>query len=573
MEDKTKITYPESEKVYMQGQLHPYLKVGMRKVNLTPTVVVENGKKVMTENAPVYIYDTSGAYSDPEQKVDLKKGLPRLREPWIQERDVERLTEISSEYGKMRLADKSLDSLRFDHITLPYRAKAGKQITQMYYAKQGIVTPEMEYVAIRENMNCQQLGIETYITPEFVRDEIAAGHAALPANINHPEAEPMIIGSKFLVKINTNIGNSATSSTIEEEVEKAVWSCKWGGDTLMDLSTGENIHETREWIIRNCPVPVGTVPMYQAMEKVHGKAENLTWELFKDTLIEQCEQGVDYFTIHCGIRLKNIHYANDRLCGMVSRGGSIISQWCKIHQKESFLYEHFDDICDICAQYDVALSLGDGLRPGAIRDANDRAQFAELDTMGELIERAWAKNVQAFIEGPGHVPMHKIRENMDRQIEKCHGAPFYTLGPLVTDIAPGYDHITSAIGAAQIGWYGTAMLCYVTPKEHLALPQKEDVRIGVVTYKIAAHAADLAKGHPGAEVRDDALSKARYEFRWKDQFNLSLDPERALQYYKEANHLNGKYCTMCGPNFCAMRISQRLKDCDYDAEIENTENE
>ena len=573
MEDKTKITYPESEKVYMQGQLHPYLKVGMRKVNLTPTVVVENGKKVMTENAPVYIYDTSGAYSDPEQKVDLKKGLPRLCEPWIQERDVERLTEISSEYGKMRLADKSLDSLRFDHITLPYRAKAGKQITQMYYAKQGIVTPEMEYVAIRENMNCQQLGIETYITPEFVRDEIAAGRAALPANINHPEAEPMIIGSKFLVKINTNIGNSATSSTIEEEVEKAVWSCKWGGDTLMDLSTGENIHETREWIIRNCPVPVGTVPMYQAMEKVHGKAENLTWELFKDTLIEQCEQGVDYFTIHCGIRLKNIHYANDRLCGMVSRGGSIISQWCKIHQKESFLYEHFDDICDICAQYDVALSLGDGLRPGAIRDANDRAQFAELDTMGELVERAWAKNVQAFIEGPGHVPMHKIRENMDRQIEKCHGAPFYTLGPLVTDIAPGYDHITSAIGAAQIGWYGTAMLCYVTPKEHLALPQKEDVRIGVVTYKIAAHAADLAKGHPGAEVRDDALSKARYEFRWKDQFNLSLDPERALQYYKEANHLNGKYCTMCGPNFCAMRISQRLKDCDYDAEIENTENE
>ena len=573
MEDKTKITYPESEKVYMQGQLHPYLKVGMRKVNLTPTVVVENGKKVMTENAPVYIYDTSGAYSAPEQKVDLKKGLPRLREPWIQERDVERLTEISSEYGKMRLADKSLDSLRFDHITLPYRAKAGKQITQMYYAKQGIVTPEMEYVAIRENMNCQQLGIETYITPEFVRDEIAAGRAALPANINHPEAEPMIIGSKFLVKINTNIGNSATSSTIEEEVEKAVWSCKWGGDTLMDLSTGENIHETREWIIRNCPVPVGTVPMYQAMEKVHGKAENLTWELFKDTLIEQCEQGVDYFTIHCGIRLKNIHYANDRLCGMVSRGGSIISQWCKIHQKESFLYEHFDDICDICAQYDVALSLGDGLRPGAIRDANDRAQFAELDTMGELVERAWAKNVQAFIEGPGHVPMHKIRENMDRQIEKCHGAPFYTLGPLVTDIAPGYDHITSAIGAAQIGWYGTVMLCYVTPKEHLALPQKEDVRIGVVTYKIAAHAADLAKGHPGAEVRDDALSKARYEFRWKDQFNLSLDPERALQYYKEANHLNGKYCTMCGPNFCAMRISQRLKDCDYDAEIENTENE
>lgn len=564
MEDKTKITYPDSEKVYMPGQLFPYLKVGMRKVNLTPTVAVENGEKIITENAPVYIYDTSGAYSDPNLKVDLKKGLPRLREPWIQEREVERLPEITSEYGKMRLADKSLDTLRFEHITLPYRAKPGKQVTQMYYAKQGIITPEMEYVAIRENMNCKELGIDTYITPEFVRNEIAAGRAALPANINHPEAEPMIIGSKFLVKINTNIGNSATSSTIEEEVEKAVWSCKWGGDTLMDLSTGANIHETREWIIRNCPVPVGTVPMYQAMEKVNGKAEDLTWELFRDTLIEQCEQGVDYFTIHCGIRLKNIHFANERLCGMVSRGGSIISQWCKVHQKESFLYEHFDDICDICAQYDVALSLGDGLRPGAIRDANDRAQFAELDTMGELVERAWAKNVQAFIEGPGHVPMHKIKENMERQIEKCHGAPFYTLGPLVTDIAPGYDHITSAIGAAQIGWYGTAMLCYVTPKEHLALPQKEDVRVGVVTYKIAAHAADLAKGHPGAEVRDDALSKARYEFRWKDQFNLSLDPERALQYYKEANHLNGKYCTMCGPNFCAMRISQRLKSCDYE---------
>ncbi|WP_300910440.1 phosphomethylpyrimidine synthase ThiC [uncultured Bacteroides sp.] len=564
MEDKTKITYPDSEKVYMPGQLFPYLKVGMRKVNLTPTVAVENGEKIITENAPVYIYDTSGAYSDPNLKVDLKKGLPRLREPWIQEREVERLPEITSEYGKMRLDDKSLDALRFEHITLPYRAKPGKQVTQMYYAKQGIITPEMEYVAIRENMNCKELGIDTYITPEFVRNEIAAGRAALPANINHPEAEPMIIGSKFLVKINTNIGNSATSSTIEEEVEKAVWSCKWGGDTLMDLSTGANIHETREWIIRNCPVPVGTVPMYQAMEKVNGKAEDLTWELFRDTLIEQCEQGVDYFTIHCGIRLKNIHFANERLCGMVSRGGSIISQWCKVHQKESFLYEHFDDICDICAQYDVALSLGDGLRPGAIRDANDRAQFAELDTMGELVERAWAKNVQAFIEGPGHVPMHKIKENMERQIEKCHGAPFYTLGPLVTDIAPGYDHITSAIGAAQIGWYGTAMLCYVTPKEHLALPQKEDVRVGVVTYKIAAHAADLAKGHPGAEVRDDALSKARYEFRWKDQFNLSLDPERALQYYKEANHLNGKYCTMCGPNFCAMRISQRLKSCDYE---------
>ena len=565
MEDKIKINYPDSEKVYMPGSLYPELRVGMRRVRLTPTVVVKDGEKVLTENPPVYIYDTSGAYSDPAVPIDLRKGLPRLREEWIRKREVERLPGITSEYGRARLADRSLDHLRFEHIQLPYRAKEGCQVTQMYYAKQGIITPEMEYVAIRENMNCRELGIDSYITPEFVRQEIAAGRAALPANINHPEAEPMIIGSRFLVKINTNIGNSATSSTIEEEVEKAVWSCKWGGDTLMDLSTGDNIHETREWIIRNCPVPVGTVPMYQAMEKVKGRAEDLTWELFRDTLIEQCEQGVDYFTIHCGIRLRNIHYANDRLCGMVSRGGSIISQWCKAHNRESFLYEHFDDICDICARYDVALSLGDGLRPGAIRDANDRAQFAELDTMGELVERAWAKNVQAFIEGPGHVPMHKIRENMDRQIEKCHGAPFYTLGPLVTDIAPGYDHITSAIVAALIGWYGTAMLCYVTPKEHLALPQKEDVRVGVVTYKIAAHAADLAKGHPGADVRDNALSKARYEFRWKDQFNLSLDPERALHYYREANHLNGKYCTMCGPHFCAMRISQQLRDCDYTA--------
>ncbi|MBO5025955.1 MAG: phosphomethylpyrimidine synthase ThiC [Bacteroidaceae bacterium] len=561
MENNIKITYPDSEKVYMQGQIYPELRVGMRKVNLTPTVTIENGEKVMHENEPVYVYDTSGAYSDPNAEIDLKKGLPRLREEWILSRGgVERLEEVSSEYGRMRLADKSLDHLRFEHIRKPLRAKDGCEVGQMYYAKQGIVTPEMEYVAIRENMNCAAMGIETHITPEFVRDEIAAGRAVLPANINHPEAEPMIIGRNFLVKINTNIGNSATTSSIEEEVEKAVWSCKWGGDTLMDLSTGDNIHETREWIVRNCPVPVGTVPMYQAMEKVHGKAEDLTWELFRDTLIEQCEQGVDYFTIHCGIRLKNIHFAQERLTGMVSRGGSIISKWCQMHQKESFLYEHFDDICDIVAKYDVALSLGDGLRPGSTFDANDRAQFAELDTMGELVERAWAKNVQAFIEGPGHVPMHKIHENMQRQIEKCHNAPFYTLGPLVTDIAPGYDHITSAIGAAQIGWYGTAMLCYVTPKEHLALPDKEDVRVGVVTYKIAAHAADLAKGHPGAAVRDNALSKARYEFRWKDQFNLSLDPERALEYYKTANHVGGKYCTMCGPNFCAMRISQTMKD-------------
>lgn len=569
MESNIRIKFPDSEKVYMEGKIHPEIRVGMRKVNLTPTVSIENGKKVYKENAPVYVYDTSGIYSDPNAEIDLKKGLPRMREPWILKRGgVERLDEVSSEYGRMRLNDKSLDHLRFEHICKPLRAKKGCQVGQMYYAKQGIVTPEMEYVAIRENMNCRELGIETHITPEFVRDEIATGRAVLPANINHPEAEPMIIGRNFLVKINTNIGNSATTSSIDEEVEKAVWSCKWGGDTLMDLSTGDNIHETREWIIRNCPVPVGTVPMYQAMEKVNGKAEDLTWELFRDTLIEQCEQGVDYFTIHCGIRLQNIHLANGRMTGMVSRGGSIISKWCQMHQKESFLYEHFDDICDILAQYDVAVSLGDGLRPGSIYDANDKAQFAELDTMGELVERAWAKNVQAFIEGPGHVPMHKIHENMERQIEKCHNAPFYTLGPLVTDIAPGYDHITSAIGAAQIGWYGTAMLCYVTPKEHLALPNKEDVRVGVVTYKIAAHAADLAKGHPGAYIRDNALSKARYEFRWKDQFNLSLDPERALEYYKTANHVGGRYCTMCGPNFCAMRISQSLEDeaCEADGE-------
>lgn len=564
MDNLMKIKYPSSEKVYMEGTLFPGIRVAMRKVNLTPTVTKDkNGKKHFSENAPVYVYDTSGAYSDPKVEINLKRGLPRLREPWILKRGgVEKLSQQSSEYCRERLANKSLDELRFQHIALPYRALPGKSVTQMAYAKQGIITPEMEYVAIRENMNCEELGIKTHITPEFVREEVAAGRAVIPANINHPEAEPMIIGRNFLVKINTNIGNSATTSNINEEVEKAVWSCKWGGDTIMDLSTGANIHETREWIIRNSPVPVGTVPMYQAMEKVHGVAKNLTWELYRDTLIEQCEQGVDYFTIHCGIRRKNIHLANGRLTGMVSRGGSIISEWCLQNDRESFLYEHFDDICDICAQYDVAISLGDGLRPGSIYDANDAAQFAELDTMGELVERAWTKNVQAFIEGPGHVPMNKIKENMERQIEKCHNAPFYTLGPLVTDIAPGYDHITSAIGAAQIGWLGTAMLCYVTPKEHLALPNRDDVRTGVVTYKLAAHAADLAKGHPSAQIRDNALSKARYEFRWKDQFNLGLDPELAQKYYKEAHYENGEFCTMCGPNFCAMRISRRLKDCD-----------
>ena len=554
-----KKAYAQREKAYMNGKLFPFIRVGMQKVNLTPTVKIVNGEKEMTPNAPVYIYDTSGPFSDPSMQIDLKKGLPRMRESWITARgDVEQLPSITSEYGKMRRDDKSLDHLRFEHIALPYRAKAGKCCTQMYYAKQGIVTPEMEYVAIRENMNCQELGIDTHITPEFVRDEIAAGRAVLPANINHPESEPMIIGRNFLVKINTNIGNSATTSSIDEEVEKAVWSCKWGGDTLMDLSTGANIHETREWIVRNCPVPVGTVPIYQALEKVNGKVEDLTWEIYKDTLIEQCEQGVDYFTIHAGIRRHNVHLADKRLCGIVSRGGSIMSKWCLIHDQESFLYEHFDEICDILAQYDVAVSLGDGLRPGSIYDANDEAQFAELDTMGELVVRAWKKNVQAFIEGPGHVPLHKIQENMQRQIEKCHNAPFYTLGPLVTDIAPGYDHITSAIGAAQIGWLGTAMLCYVTPKEHLGLPNKEDVRTGVITYKIAAHAADLAKGHPGAQIRDNALSKARYEFRWRDQFHLSLDPDRALAYFQEGKHEDGEYCTMCGPNFCAMKLSKDL---------------
>lgn len=559
---KNRIEFPASEKVYMTGTHYPDLHVGMRKVEQMPTVTVKDGKKELVQNQDVYIYDTSGAYSDPDVCIDLERGLPRIRERFVRcNDDIVQLEEITSEYGRMRLKDSSLDMLRFKNTVPPYVAAAGKQITQLYYARCGMITPEMEYVAIRENMNCDQLGIDTHITPEFVRDEIAAGRAVIPANINHPEAEPMIIGRNFLVKINTNIGNSATSSSMEEEVEKAIWSCKWGGDTLMDLSTGANIHETREWIIRNCPVPVGTVPIYQALEKVNGKVEDLTWEIYRDTLLEQCEQGVDYFTIHAGIRLQNVHLAEKRLTGIVSRGGSIMSKWCLVHNRESFLYEHFDDICDLLAQYDVAISLGDGLRPGSIHDANDEAQFAELDTLGELVQRAWNKNVQAFIEGPGHVPMHKLRENMDRQMKACHEAPFYTLGPLVTDIAPGYDHITSAIGAAQIGWMGTAMLCYVTPKEHLGLPDKEDVRTGVVTYKLAAHAADLAKGHPVAQVRDNALSKARYEFRWKDQFNLSLDPERALEYFKAGHHEEGEYCTMCGPNFCAMRLSRDLSNC------------
>ncbi len=556
-----KKAYAQREKHYIKGTMFPFIRVGMQKVNLTPTVVKdERGVPHQEPNRPVLIYDTSGPFSDPSVEIDLKKGLPRLREQWIVDRqDTEVLPEVSSEYGRMRLADKSLDSLRFEHIQLPRRAMKGKRITQMDYARRGVITPEMEYVSIRENMDCAELGIESHITPEFVRKEIAEGRAVLPANINHPEAEPMIIGRNFSVKINTNIGNSATTSSIDEEVDKAVWSCKWGGDTLMDLSTGANIHETREWIVRNCPVPVGTVPIYQALEKVNGRVEDLDWEVFKDTLIEQCEQGVDYFTVHVGIRLHNVHLADSRLCGIVSRGGSIMSKWCLIHKRESFLYEHFDDICDIVAQYDVALSLGDGLRPGCTADANDAAQFAELDTMGELVTRAWERGVQAFIEGPGHVPMHKIKENMERQLEKCHEAPFYTLGPIVTDIAPGYDHITSAIGGAQIAWLGTAMLCYVTPKEHLALPNRDDVRAGVVTYKIAAHAADLAKGHPGAWIRDNALSKARFEFRWRDQFHLSLDPELSLQYFQEAGHTDGEYCTMCGPNFCAAKLTHDLR--------------
>lgn len=556
-----KNSYPGSEKIYVPGKLYN-IQVGMRKVNLTDTVKIIDGKRITRHNDPVYIYDTSGAYTDPKIEIDLKKGLPRLRESWITGRnDVERLSEITSQYGRSRMADKSLDPIRFKNVQLPYRAKKGKEITQMYYAKKGIITPEMEYVAIRENLQNEMLGIKSHITPEFVRDEVAAGRAIIPANINHPEAEPMIIGRNFLVKLNTNIGNSALSSGIEEEVDKALWSCRWGGDTLMDLSTGDNIHETREWIIRNCPVPMGTVPIYQALEKVNGKAEDLTWEIYKDTLIEQCEQGVDYFTIHAGVLKAHAELVGERLTGIVSRGGSIMTKWCISHNQENFLYTHFDEICEIVKQYDVALSLGDGMRPGSIHDANDRSQFLELDVLGELTQKAWAHNVQVIIEGPGHVPIQKIRENMDKQLTSCHEAPFYTLGPLTTDIAPGYDHITSAIGAAMIAWYGTAMICYVTPKEHLGLPNREDVRNGVIAYKIAAHAADIAKGHPGAQVRDDALSKARFEFRWKDQFNLSLDPERALEYYKEGSKNDGEYCTMCGPNFCAMRISQNLNDC------------
>ena len=551
-------SYPSSEKVYLKGSLFP-INVGMRKINLTPNVHYEGNTRIETPNEPVLVYDTSGPYTDPNQKININQGIPRLREEWIANRgDVDELDDITSQYGRMRRNDHTLDAIRFPIQHKPLKAKPGKKITQMAYAKAGVITPEMEYVAIRENMNNAQLGIKSHITPEMVRSEVAAGRAIIPANINHPEAEPMIIGKQFSVKLNTNIGNSALLSSIEEEVNKAVWSCYWGGDTLMDLSTGNNIHETREWIIRNCPVPVGTVPIYQALEKVNGQVKDLTWEIYRDTLIEQCEQGVDYFTIHAGVLKQHADLLESRLTGCVSRGGSIITEWGVLHNQESFLYTHFDEICDILSQYDVAVSLGDGMRPGSINDANDKAQFLELDVLGELTLRAWQKDVQVIIEGPGHVPMNKIKENMDRQVSACHEAPFYTLGPLTTDIAPGYDHITSAIGAAQIAWLGTAMICYVTPKEHLALPNLEDVRQGVIAYKIAAHAADLAKGLPGAQIRDNAMSKARFDFRWKDQFNLSLDPARAREYYVQSHGENEKFCTMCGPNFCAMRITQSV---------------
>ena len=569
-----------SKKIYVQGS-RPDLRVGMREVTQSPT----HTSGTPEENPPIVVYDTSGPYTDPDAHIDLLKGLPALREAWILERgDTEQLAGPTSEYGRARHDDPKLAHLRFEHLRKPRRAKAGANVTQMHYARQGIITPEMEYVAIRENMRLNELrkdpryakllrqhrgqsfgaGIPEEITPEFVRDEIARGRAILPANINHPELEPMIIGRNFLVKINTNIGNSAVTSSIEEEVEKMVWSARWGGDTLMDLSTGKNIHETREWILRNAPMPIGTVPIYQALEKVDGKAEELTWEMFRDTLIEQAEQGVDYFTIHAGVRLKYVPLTANRVTGIVSRGGSIMAKWCLAHHQENFLYTHFEEICEIMKAYDVSFSLGDGLRPGCIADANDAAQFGELETLGELTKIAWQHDVQVMIEGPGHVPMQLIKENMEKELADCFEAPFYTLGPLVTDIAPGYDHITSGIGAAQIGWYGTAMLCYVTPKEHLGLPNKQDVRDGIITYKVAAHAADLAKGHPGAQIRDNALSKARFEFRWEDQFNLGLDPDKARSMHDETMpkeaHKVAHFCSMCGPNFCSMKITQDVRD-------------
>ncbi len=576
--------FPQSTKVHVEGS-RPDVRVPMREVAQDPTPASFGAEA----NPPVTLYDTSGPYSDPDVAIDLTKGLASLREPWVEGRgDTERLGGFSSAYTKERIDDPELKQLHFDLLRAPRRAKPGRRVTQMHYARQGIVTPEMEFIAIRENQRFDQVRDEAVvaghdprmltqhegqsfgariperITPEFVRDEVARGRAIIPANVNHPELEPMIIGRNFLVKINANIGNSAVTSSIAEEVEKMVWATRWGADTLMDLSTGKNIHETREWIIRNCPVPVGTVPIYQALEKVDGAPEDLTWEIFRDTLIEQAEQGVDYFTIHAGVLLRYVPLTASRVTGIVSRGGSIMAKWCLAHHKENFLYTHWDDICEIMAAYDVSFSIGDGLRPGSVADANDEAQFGELKVQGELTRRAWEQDVQVMNEGPGHVPMHMIQENMAKQLEWCGEAPFYTLGPLTTDIAPGYDHITSGIGAAMIGWYGTAMLCYVTPKEHLGLPNKDDVREGIVTYKIAAHAADLAKGHPGAQYRDNVLSKARFEFRWNDQFNLSLDPERARQFHDETLPKDSSkvahFCSMCGPKFCSMKITQDVRD-------------
>jgi phosphomethylpyrimidine synthase len=583
----TTTPFPASRKVYVEGK-QAGVRVPMREITLTPTRSANGGPPV--SNEPITVYDTSGPYTDPKVTIDARTGLAPLRHSWIMERgDVEQLPAVTSEYGRMRAADPKLASLRFAHVRKPLRAKSGMNVTQMHYARKGIITPEMEFIAIRENQQRERVrdltasqnghggqngaqhpghawgaAIPPAITPEFVRDEVARGRAIIPSNINHPESEPMIIGRNFLVKINANIGNSAVASSIEEEVEKMIWAIRWGSDTVMDLSTGRNIHETREWIIRNSPVPIGTVPIYQALEKVGGKAEDLTWEVYRDTLIEQAEQGVDYFTIHAGVRLRYVPLTAKRMTGIVSRGGSIHAKWCLSHHEENFAYQHFEEICEIMKAYDVAFSLGDGLRPGSIADANDEAQFAELETLGELTRIAWKHDVQVMIEGPGHVPMHLIQVNMEKQLKECHEAPFYTLGPLTTDIAPGYDHITSAIGAAMIGWYGCAMLCYVTPKEHLGLPDKEDVRAGVIAYKIAAHAADLAKGHPGAQTRDNALSKARFEFRWEDQFHLSLDPETAIALHDatlpDQAAKVAHFCSMCGPHFCSMKITQDVRD-------------
>ncbi|WP_462165949.1 phosphomethylpyrimidine synthase ThiC [Pseudoalteromonas sp. GB43] len=579
--------FPNSHKVYVEGT-QDNVRVGMREITLSDTFIGGTEENpVFESNAPIRVYDTSGPYTDPDFKLDVRKGLEKYREKWIESRgDTEILDSVTSQFSQQRMADEGLDHIRFEHLPKIRRAKAGKNVTQMHYARQGIVTPEMEYVAIRENMGRAKIreellaaqhkgesfgaSIPDFITPEFVRDEIARGRAVLPNNINHPETEPMIISRNFLVKVNANIGNSSVTSSIEEEVEKMVWSTRWGADTVMDLSTGRYIHETREWVVRNSPVPIGTVPIYQALEKVNGVAEDLTWEIFRDTLIEQAEQGVDYFTIHAGVLLRYVPMTAKRVTGIVSRGGSIMAKWCLAHHKENFLYTHFEEICEILKQYDVCFSLGDGLRPGSIADANDEAQFSELRTLGELTKLAWKHDVQVFIEGPGHVPMHMIKENMEEQLKHCEEAPFYTLGPLTTDIAPGYDHFTSGIGAAQIAWYGCAMLCYVTPKEHLGLPNKEDVKEGLITYKIAAHAADLAKGHPGAQERDNALSKARFEFRWHDQFNLGLDPERAREYHDETlPQESGKiahFCSMCGPKFCSMKITQEVRDYAKDLE-------